>query len=95
MDWLKAYEARFSRKDLGDGDFDRQREEIDFCTRQLFTNYELGSPDMIAEPPKHRTCLARIRLAIPSIASIGEASGPQGHGASCYCLSKSEVDRGC
>ena len=61
-----ARDAFFLRKDLGDGGVDRQHEEIDFCTRQLSTIYELGSPDMIAEPPKHRTSLARIRLAKPA-----------------------------
>ena len=67
VDWLKAHEAHFSRAKL--------METTDLTgipTKAIMgpVNYrplkQLGSPGLIAEPPKHRTSIARIRLATPS-----------------------------
>ena len=67
VDWLKAHEAHFSRTKL--------METADLTgipTKAIMgpINYRplklLGSPGLIAEPPKHRTSIARIRLATPA-----------------------------
>ena len=67
MDWLKAHETHFSRA--------RMNETADLTgipTRSIMgpINYRpfklLGSPGLIVEPPKHRTSIARIRLATPA-----------------------------
>ena len=67
VDWLKAHETHFSRAKL--------METADLTgipTRAIMgtINYRplklLGSPGLIAEPPKHRTSIARIRLATPA-----------------------------
>ena len=67
VDWLKAHEAHFSRTKL--------METTDLTgipTKAIMgpINYRplklLGSPGLIAEPPKHRTSIARIRLATPA-----------------------------
>ena len=67
VDWLKAHETHFSRA--------RIMETADLTgipTRSVMgpINYRplklLGSPGIIVEPPKHRTSIARIRLAIPA-----------------------------
>ena len=67
VDWLKAHEAHFSRAKL--------METTDLTgipTKAIMgpINYRplklLGSPGFIAEPPKHRTSIARIRLATPA-----------------------------
>ena len=67
VDWLKAHEAHFSRAKL--------METADLTgipTKTIMgpVNYRplklLGSPGLIAEPPKHRTSIARIRLATPA-----------------------------
>ena len=67
VDWLKAHEAHFSRAKL--------METTDLTgipTKAILgpINYRplklLGSPGLIAEPPKHRTSIARIRLATPA-----------------------------
>ena len=67
VDWLKAHEAHFSRAKL--------METTDLTgipTKAIMgpINYRplklLGSPGLIAEPPKHRTSIARIRLATPA-----------------------------
>ena len=67
VDWLKAHEAHFSRAKL--------METTDLTgipTKAIMgpINYRplklLGSPGLIAEPPKHRTGIARIRLATPA-----------------------------
>ena len=65
--WLKAHEAHFSRAKL--------METADLTGIPMKTimgpvNYRplklLGSPGLISEPPKHRTNIARIRLATPA-----------------------------
>ena len=67
VDWLKAHETHFSRAKL--------METADLTgipTKAIMgpINYSslklLGSPGLIAEPPKHRTSIARIRLATPA-----------------------------
>ena len=67
VDWLKAHEAHFSRTKL--------METADLTgipTKAIMgpINYRplklLGSPGLIVEPPKHRTSIARIRLATPA-----------------------------
>ena len=67
VDWLKAHEAHFSRAKL--------METADLTGIPMKTimgpvNYRplklLGSPGLISEPPKHRTNIARIRLATPA-----------------------------
>ena len=67
VDWLKAHEAHFSRA--------RMMETADLTAIPLKSimgpiNYRplklLGSPGLIVEPPKHRTSVARIRLATPA-----------------------------
>ena len=67
VDWLKAHETHFSRA--------RMMETADLTgipTRSIMgpINYRplklLGSTGLIVEPPKHRTSIARIRLATPA-----------------------------
>ena len=67
VDWLKAHQTHFSRA--------RMMETADLTgipTRSVMgpINYRplklLGSPGLIVEPPKHRTSIARIRLATPA-----------------------------
>ena len=64
VDWLKAHETHFSRA--------KMMETADLTgipTKSVMgpINYRplklLGSPGLIVEPPKHRTSIARIRLA--------------------------------
>ena len=71
VDWLKAHEAHFSRTKL--------METADLTgipTIMGPINYRplklLGSPGLIAEPPKHRTGIARIRLATPAQLKVVE-----------------------
>ena len=67
VDWLKAHETHFSRA--------RMMETADLTGIPMRSvmrpiNYRplklLGSPGLIVEPPKHRTSIARIRLATPA-----------------------------
>ena len=67
VDWLKAHETHFSRAKL--------METADLTGIPMKAimgpiNYRplklLGSPGLIAEPPKHRTSIAMIRLATPA-----------------------------
>ena len=64
VDWLKAHETDFSRA--------RMMETADLTGIPMRSvmgpiNYRplklLGSPELIVEPPKHRTSIVRIRLA--------------------------------
>ena len=66
VDWLKAHETHFSRAKI--------METADLTgipTKSVMgpINYRplksLGSPGLVVEPPKHRTSIARIRLATP------------------------------
>ena len=67
VDWLKAHQAHFPRV--------RMMEMADLTGIPLKSimgpiNYRplklLGSPGLILEPPKHRTSIARIRVATPA-----------------------------
>ena len=67
LDWLKAHETHFSRT--------RMMKTADLTGIPMRSvmgpiNYRplklLGSPGLIVEPPKHRTNIARIRLATPA-----------------------------
>ena len=67
VDWLKAHGTHFSRA--------RMMETADLTGIPMRSvmgpiNYRplklLGSPALIVEPPKHRTSIARIRLATPA-----------------------------
>ena len=67
VDWLKAHETHFSRT--------RMIETTDLTGVPMRSvmgpiNYRhlnfLGIPGLIVEPPKHRTSIARIRLATPA-----------------------------
>ena len=67
VDWLKAHQAHFPRV--------RMMETADLTGIPLKSimgpiNYRplklLGSPGLILEPPKHRTSIARIRVATPA-----------------------------
>ena len=67
VDWLKAHETHFSRAKI--------METADLTgipTKSVMgpINYRplklLGSPGLVVEPPKHRTSIARIRLATPA-----------------------------
>ena len=67
MDWLKAHEAHFSRANI------LETANLTGIPKKSImgpVNYrplkELGSPGLIEEPPKHRTSIARIRVAIPA-----------------------------
>ena len=67
LDWLKAHETHFSRAKI--------METADLTgipTKSVMgpINYRplklLGSPGLVVKPPKHRTSIARIRLATPA-----------------------------
>ena len=67
VDWLKAHEAHFLRA--------KTMEAADLTGIPLKSvmgpiNYrplkQLGSPGLIVAPPKHRTSVARIRVATPA-----------------------------
>ena len=67
VDWLKAHETHFSRAKI--------METADLTgipTKSVMgsINYRalklLGGPGLVVEPPKHRTSIARIRLATPA-----------------------------
>ena len=83
VDWLKAHETHFSRA--------KMMETADLAgipTKAIMgpINYRplklLGSPGLIAEPPKHRTSIARIRLATPAqLRVMDKLLEPKGNGA--------------
>ena len=67
VDWLKAHETQFPRA--------RLMETADLTWIPMKSvmgpiNYRplklLGSPGLIVEPPKHRSSIARVRLATPA-----------------------------
>ena len=67
MDWLKARDAHFSRAkalELGDLTGIPQRSIMGPINYRPLK--ELGSPGLIVEPPKYRTSIARITVAIPA-----------------------------
>ena len=67
VDWLKAHETHFSRAKMM-----KTADPTGIPMKSVMgpINYRplklLGSPGIIVEPPKHRTSIARVRLAIPA-----------------------------
>ena len=67
VDWLKAHETHFSRAKMME-----TADLTGFPTKSVMgpINYRplksLGSPGLVVEPPKHRTSIARIRVATPA-----------------------------
>ena len=67
MDWLKAHEAFFSpAKILETADLTGIPQSSIMGPINYRPLKELGSLGLIVEPPKHRTTVARIRVAIPA-----------------------------
>ena len=67
VDWLKAHEAHFYRaKTLETADLTGISQRSIMGPINYRPLKELGSPGFIVEPPKHRTSVARIRVAIPA-----------------------------
>ena len=65
VDWLKAHEAHFSRdKTLERADLNGIPKKSIFGPVNYRPLKELGSPSLIMEPPKHRTSVASIGVAI-------------------------------
>ena len=67
VDWLKAHETHLSRARMmktADLTGTPMRSVLGPINYRLFKL--LGSPGLIVEPPKHRTSIARIRLATPA-----------------------------
>ena len=72
VDWLKAHEADFSRaKTLETADLTGIPQNSIMGPVNYRPLKQLGSPGLIVEPPKHRTGIARIRVAIPAQLRIG------------------------
>ena len=73
VDWLKAHEAHFSRAMIMET-ADLTGIPMKSVMRPI--NYrplkQLGSPGLIVEPPKHRTSIARIRVAPPAQLRLAE-----------------------
>ena len=67
VDWLKAHETHFSRAKIAE-----TADLTGIPTKSVMgpINYRplksLGSPGFVVEPPKHRTSIARIRVATPA-----------------------------
>ena len=67
MDWLKAHEAHFSQaKTLETADLTRVPQRSIMGPINCRPLKELGSPVLIVDPPKHRSSVARIGVAIPA-----------------------------
>ena len=60
-DWLKDHEAHFSRAKTKTIPLNPMMGPINYRSLK-----QLGSPGLIVEPPKHRTSVARIRVATPA-----------------------------
>ena len=67
VDWLKAHETHFSRAKMME-----TADLTGIATKSVMgpINYRplksLGNPGLVVEPPKHRTSIARIRVATPA-----------------------------
>ena len=67
VDWLKAHETHFSRAKMTE-----TADLTGILTKSVMgpINYRplksLGNPGFVVEPPKHRTSIARIRVATPA-----------------------------
>ena len=69
MSWLKVKGPRgtfLKNQDIGDIRFKWDSTEIDNRTVNYRPLKQLGSPGLIVESPKHRTSIARIRVATPA-----------------------------
>ena len=67
VDWRKAHEAHFSRaKTLEMVDLTGIPQRSIMGPIDYRPLKELGIPGLIVEPPKHRTSIAKIRVAIPA-----------------------------
>ena len=55
VEWLKPHEAHFSRD-----------KTLEAAYLTGIPREELGVPSFIVEPPKHRTSIVRIKVAIPA-----------------------------
>ena len=67
VDWLKAHETHFSRARMMEtGDLTRSPTRSVMGPINYIPLKLLGNPGLIVEPPKHRTSIARIRLATPA-----------------------------
>ena len=67
VDWVKAHEAHFSRaRTLETADLTGIPQNSIMGPVKYRPLKQLGSPGLIAEPPKHRTSITRIRVAIPA-----------------------------
>ena len=58
-------DAFLKSKNNGDGGSDWDSQKIGHATHQLQAS-QVGSPGLVVEPPKHRTSIARMRLATPA-----------------------------
>ena len=67
VDWLKAHKTHFSRARMMEtADLTRIPKTLVMGPINYRPPKLLGSPGLIVEPPKHRTSIARIRLATPA-----------------------------
>ena len=67
MDWLKAHEAHFSgAKTLETADLTGIPQKSIMGPVNYRPLKQLGSPGLIVEPLKHRTGIARIKVAVPA-----------------------------
>ena len=67
VDWLRAHKAHFSRaKTMESADLTGIPLKSVIGPIHYRPLKQLGSPGLIMEPPKHRTSVARIRVAAPA-----------------------------
>ena len=73
VDWLKAHETHFSRaKTLETADLTGILQKSIMGPVIYRPLKQLGGPALIVEPPRHRTSITRIRVAIPAQLRITE-----------------------
>ena len=86
VDWLKAHEAHFSRaKTLESADLTGIPQKSIMGPINYRPLKQLGSPALIVEPRKHRTNIARIRVAIPTqLRTVEKLLEPKSLGISGY-----------
>ena len=94
VDWLKAHEAHFFRdKTLETADLNGIPKKSIFGPVNYRPLKELGSPSLIMEPPKHRTSVASIGVAIHAQLRAVENFLSRKHGTPRYCLHGPETVR--
>ena len=98
VDWVNAYEARLSRdKTLEAAGLTGIPRRSIFDTVEYRLLKELGSPGLIVEPPKHRTSIVRIRVAITAqLRTVEKLSEPMNmvlHGTAYMSPNLSEDPR--